>query len=82
MAIIISDHAKKRLSERVGVKPHKYIKLAAKALASTEQINHKTLYKDYQSKFHRKGFTQVKQLMGYSFIFTKNHGDDVLITVI
>jgi len=82
MTVVVSDHAKERLAERVGVKPHKYVKLASKALKSKEPINQKTLFKVYQSKFHRKGFTQVKQLMGYSFIFIKNHGDDVLVTVI
>lgn len=35
MAVIISDHAKLRLAERIGVKPHKYEKLAEKALKSS-----------------------------------------------
>lgn len=83
--IILTDHAKQRMAERIGVKPHKYQRLAEKAWESDEPVNRKTLLKEYQTKFYTHGGGTVRQLMGYTFIFhrtSNKNKSQVLMTVI
>jgi hypothetical protein len=80
--IVITDHARERLKERIAVSDRKMEKLAAKALASREPVAPITNRKVYNSRFYKGRERFVRQLMGKVYIFIRVDNKFVLVTVI
>lgn len=85
-SVRLTDHAKVRLTERVGVKPEKMEKIALKALKSTDQPNFKANIAEYNSlhKYQTKPNEKriIKTLMGKAYLFLEMKKYYLLITVV
>ena len=69
MEIVITEHAKERMIERLGCKDSKLQKIARKAWLSNEKCS---LREIANSKFHSKGrvgITHYRKLMGMIYVF-------------
>ncbi len=83
MNIAYSQHAKKRLKERMKVSDKKLLKVIRKAWESPGVPTRKVEKAYYKTQFVPKHNRTVRELMGYVFVFAMNKkGDAVtLITV-
>ena len=84
LPINISDHAREKLLERVGVSPRKLDRLVRKAWLSTEPIpKHRNQKLKTFEERKRPGETMhVRRLMGWDFFFGEQESHVCLITVI
>lgn len=87
--ILISDHGRQRLKERVHVSDRKIVRLVQKAWNSKSQNIPKLKQVEYNT-FNKHGFADRvhREMMGYIFIFAMSpplypgHVEVTLITVI
>jgi len=68
--LYISDHAKRRLYERLHCKPGKFMKVIGKAWKSKEKVNEDILRRIMNGPGSKEG-DDIKYYMGYIFIFRK-----------
>ena len=82
MRIIITSHARVRIAERVGCRPHKVVKLVYKAWKYGTKPNDWFLEKREHNKHHEKGTIIYKVFMGGAFVFVKGLGEEnkILLT--
>lgn len=83
--IIITNHAKDSLKERIGCSPDKYMKLATKAWASSEFADPKETPNNryYTVEKNRGSICHHKKLLGQIWVFEYRYSENkaILITV-
>jgi len=83
---IITDHAKKRMDERMTVAKRKQMKMTVKAWQSNLVVPHKN-YLEYRNRFDKEKNSEFRSYMGFIFVFridkypNVNEKIKVLITV-
>lgn len=80
MKIHLTDHAREMFEERIGCKPHKYLKVATKAW------NSKTFFKQceianpkYYSNLYKKDTYHHRKHMGLIYVFVEKEDDEYLL---
>jgi len=73
--ILLSDHSKERLRERLGCSDAKMPKLATKAWKSVEPVNPEDVNES------RRNRAENRKLMGQFWVWVKNGPDMLLVTV-
>lgn len=71
MRIIITNHARARIAERVGCKSHKIVKLVYKAWKHGTKPNDWFMERREVNKHNEKGPTIYKVFMGVAFVFAQ-----------
>lgn len=85
---IITNHARERMAERIGVNPEKMKKLVMKAWNCNDKVKETVKnHSEYHYWYMRGRKTHLRSCMGYTFIFEKKltygvpYPQKVLITV-
>jgi hypothetical protein len=80
--LLVSDHARQRIKERLNTSDRKIQKLVQKAWNSKDVENPKAVWTEYKSKIVYENENRIcKSLMGYVFLFAENRDSIVLVTV-
>ena len=75
--IIVSDHGRKRLIKRLGIRHHKIDRFVHRVWNSKEPIDNR-----YRQKINKevRDNRRWRQMMGYLFVFKETKKDVVLLT--
>ena len=80
--ILITDHAKEAMRERIKCSPSKYEKIARKAWESEEPIQTSEVpnQRFYQNELYKKQNMVYRKLIGKIFVFNEMHSKAILVT--